>query len=62
MAIDDRFTALEDFWSDETQSGYVEGFSYTIGGDKLDRLVQQWLKEGKVQIGGPAAKVTGIGG
>ena len=25
-----QFTALEDFWCEETQSQYVEGLSYTV--------------------------------
>jgi len=56
-----RFTAMQDFWSDETKSQYMKGLSYTVhdGNDKLAALVQRWTKEGKVELGGPAATVKG---
>ena len=56
-----RFTAKQDFFSPETKSQYVKGLGYTVddGNDKLAGLVKQWLKEGKVELGGPAAKVKG---
>lgn len=56
-----RFTALQDFYSDETQSHYVAGLSYeTRPGDrKLTELVPQWIVDGLVELGGPAAKVMG---
>jgi hypothetical protein len=57
-----RFTALQDFHSDETRSDYVIGLSYTVDNEKLAALVERWLKEGKVELGGPAARLTGIGG
>jgi hypothetical protein len=56
-----RFTALQDFYSEETESQYVAGLSYeTRPGDrKLIELVPQWIVDGLVELGGPAAKVTG---
>ena len=56
-----RFTALQDFYSEETQSQYVAGLSYeTRPGDRrLIELVPQWIVDGLVELGGPAAKVMG---
>lgn len=56
-----RFTALQDFYSDETQSQYVAGLNYEArpGDRKLIELVPQWIVDGLVQMGGPAAKVMG---
>jgi len=58
-----RFTALTDFYDFDLNSQYLAGMSYTVrAGDKdLARLVPEWLCEGKVRIGGPAAKVQGEG-
>jgi hypothetical protein len=55
------FTALKDFFSEETRSQYCAGLSYTARTDKLLALVEKWVAEGKVKIGGPAAEVTGEG-
>ena len=56
-----RFTALQDFYSDETQSQYVVGLSYEArpGDFTLIELVPQWIVDGLVELGGPAAKVMG---
>ena len=54
-----RFTAVEDFFSDETQSQYVNGMSYAAADDRLRELVVKWIAEGKVCEGGPEASVTG---
>lgn len=56
-----RFTVLQDFYSEETQSQYVAGLSYeTRPGDyRLIELVPQWIVDGLVQMGGPTAKVMG---
>jgi hypothetical protein len=56
-----RFTALQDFYSDETQSQYVAGLSYeTRPGDRtLIELVPQWIVDGLVELGGPVAKIAG---
>ena len=56
-----RFMALEDFYSEETQSHYVKGLGYTVQNDKLAKLVERWISEGKVELGGAAATVTGKG-
>jgi hypothetical protein len=63
-----QFTPLKDFFSEEFQSHYLVGLSYTVrsGDDKLAALVPQWIKEGKVKLGAPgapleAAKVVGSG-
>jgi len=56
-----RFTALQDFVSDETQSQYVAGLSYETrpGDNKLIELVPQWIVDGLVELGGPQAMVSG---
>ena len=56
-----RFTAVKDFYSDETQSQYVAGLSYeTRPNDRrLIELIPQWIVDGLVELGGPAAKVMG---
>lgn len=54
-----RFTAVQDFVSDETQSQYAVGMSYTADDDRLRELVAKWIAEGKVVEGGPEATVTG---
>jgi hypothetical protein len=56
-----RFTALQDFYSDETQSQYVAGLSYAAGlsDEKLRELIPKWIAEGKVVEGGPEATVVG---
>lgn len=54
-----QFTALIDFWSDETQSQYAEGLSYTANTDRLQELVAEWAKEGKIQLSAPIARVEG---
>ena len=53
-----EFTALKDFFCEETQSGYAKGLSYTARpaslytgaaakrADSLAKLVPQWIKEG----------------
>ena len=63
-----QFTPLKDFFSEEFQSHYLVGLSYTVrpGDDKLAALVPQWIKEGKVRLGASgapleAAKVVGSG-
>ena len=45
-----RFIANETFFSDITNSEYVEGFSYSIQNEKLEKLVNEWIAEGKVKI------------
>jgi len=56
-----RFTALQDFYSGETQSQYVAGLSYETRPDdrKLSELIPQWIVDGLVELGGPAAKIVG---
>jgi len=56
-----RFTALQDFHSDETQSQYVAGLCYTVGqmDERLYKLVARWIAEGKIVEGGPEATVAG---
>jgi hypothetical protein len=58
-----RFTALHDFWSDETQSGYSAGMSYTARPEDmvLRALLDQWIDEGLIREGGGASVVTGKG-
>lgn len=56
-----RFTALQDFYSDETQSQYVAGLSYMARADdaRLRELVPKWIEQGKIVEGGPVAQVMG---
>jgi len=58
-----RFTALQDFFSEETRSQYTKGLSYTVRpADKtLAELVPLWIEQGKVAPGGPGAEVSGEG-
>jgi hypothetical protein len=58
-----QFHALQDFWSDETQSNYCRGLHYTVrpDDDKLRKFVMKWKNEGKITFGGPAAQVQGKG-
>lgn len=58
-----RFTALQDFYSEETASHYVAGLSYAAGSEdhKLRELITRWIEQGKVKQGGPLAMVTGRG-
>jgi uncharacterized protein YrzB (UPF0473 family) len=56
-----RFTVVHDFHSDEFQCEYVAGMSYEARDQdkKLLDLIPQWIEEGKITEGGPAAIVTG---
>lgn len=64
-----HFTPIDDFSSDEFQSLYLKGMTYTIrpGNTRLAEAVERWLAEGKVRLGTPetpradAAKITGAG-
>lgn len=51
------FTATEDFFSDETQSQYCEGLSYTARDQKLLDLATKWVDEGKAIWGAQASQV-----
>jgi hypothetical protein len=56
-----RFTAKEDFFSDEMQSQYVKGMTYNAEPDneKLLEMVEHWIEDDLVEEGGPEAQVTG---
>ena len=63
-----QFTPIKDFYSDEFQSQYCAGLSYTVRPEdkKLADLVPVWIAEGKVRLGVPEtvlaeAKVAGSG-
>ena len=58
-----RFTAIYNFWSDETQSGDVAGLSYLARPEdgKLRKLVDRWINEGLVREGGGVAVLIGRG-
>ncbi len=57
-----EFTALEDFWSEETKSQYCAGLVYSYGaGEALRPLVERWVQEGKAEHGGPSAELIGRG-
>lgn len=53
-----RFRAKQSFFSDETRSQYVEGLYYTSN-DELELLVDRWVSEGKVELSGAQATVSG---
>ena len=59
IEIGTRFKALQDFHSDETKSDYCEGLYYTVQTEGLAGLVKGWLAEGKVELGGVFATMTG---
>ena len=58
-----RFQALKNFWCEELKSAYETGMYYTArpGNYTLLHFLTKWIEEGKVKMGGPAAKVTGKG-
>ena len=63
-----QFTPIKDFFSEEFQSQYCAGLSYTVRPEdqKLAALVPKWIEEGKVKAGAPdaplaKAKVAGSG-
>jgi hypothetical protein len=58
-----RFTVLDNFHSDETESDYVAGLSYQAneGDDILLACLDRWISEGKVREGGPEAVMTATG-
>lgn len=57
-----QFTPLKDFFSDELQSQYSVGLSYTVKDDaahaKLAALMPKWIAEGKVKAGAPDDKAA----
>lgn len=57
------FTALQDFWAEETNSQYCAGLSYADDDDNGMRdLIERWIAEGKAELGGvPRAKLGGRG-
>ena len=54
------FTALDDFWSDETKSQYCADMSYRVTSD-MAKLVAGWVKEGLARYGRVEAQVMGTG-
>ena len=56
-----RFTALDNFTSEELRCEYAAGLSYEARDEDelLLSLLPQWIEEGKVREGGPEAIVTG---
>ena len=58
-----RFTAIHDFWSDDTSSGYSAGLSYLARPEDtvLYPLVDRWIEQGLVREGGGLAVVSGKG-
>lgn len=55
----ERFTALVDFFSEETKSQYLKGMSYKY--PTIPGVLDKWLAEGKIELGGPQSKVMGAG-
>lgn len=60
--IGERFTALQNFYSEEYQCHYEKGLGYTVQSEALAKIVERWVSEGKVELGGAAARMTGTGG
>lgn len=59
-----HFTAVQDFFSPELQSHYIDGLSYTARPQdkKLLALLPGWVEAGKVVYGRPAQSfVSGKG-
>jgi len=58
-----KFTALENFTSDETRSEYVEGMTYEAqeSDEVLMAIIDEWITEGRVREGGPESEVSGEG-
>lgn len=63
-----QFTPLVEFFSEEFQSTYLVGLSYTMRPQdkKLAGLMPEWIEQGKVRLGTPdaplaSAKVAGAG-
>lgn len=63
-----QFTPLKDFHSEEFNSDYCVGLSYTARSEdaKLRALLPTWIGEKKVRLGAPdvpagSAKVSGSG-
>lgn len=63
-----QLTPLKDFFSEEFQSQYCVGLSYTVRPQdtKLAALVPKWIADGKVRVGAPdnaavAAQFSGTG-
>jgi hypothetical protein len=54
-----RRVITKDFFSEEMQSQYVKGLSYTSDNPKLDAELDKWLRNGSATLGGPAAEVRG---
>ena len=55
------FTPLTDFYCKENASQYIAGLGYTATNEELKRLVQQWVEEGKVELGRRTARLGGHG-
>ena len=55
------FTPLADFYCEVNQTHYLKGLGYTATSDKLKRLVEDWVKEGLVEIGRREARLGGFG-
>jgi hypothetical protein len=58
-----RFTVIKDFHCEELHSWYMKDMSYQANDtdEKLLALIPQWIEEGKVRLGGPAAILSGGG-
>ncbi len=54
-----RFRAKKTFFSDETQSEYVEGLGYTASEEKLLKLAERWASVGDVEVL-PEPSVDGV--
>ena len=60
-----RFRALKTFECEEVRSTYVTGLTYTVreGNEILAGLVEDWIKQGRVEIvdNSVKARVAGSG-
>lgn len=54
-----RFTARVDF--ERGPFSYVQGGVYTADNEALDELVEEWLEEGLITLGGGEAQLLGKG-
>jgi hypothetical protein len=58
-----HFTAVQDFYSEETRSQYLSGLGYTARDEDhiLFELIPRWLEEGKIVKAGGESVLAGIG-
>lgn len=45
-----QFKAIQNFFSEETKSEYVEGLYYTAQSEPLLTLINTWASQGKIEL------------